>query len=232
MDLLGNEETDLFGKRKKILQGICKGPVPPLGSMNYAAIQKFIQRTKAYAEKNGINGQIYLNWAIEVLLHSLETDSASRIFLPKTETSPFDAIDLFPFDAVETYTIEKVSLERAYLIAPIWNDGDVCRALADAGRGQQANTGREPKGYYIADIGLAVICEDVHEIYFSQLWSRGEVLLNVVSLADLADVISTDGENWYISGEEDDDDDDWYPVAEPRMAALYDLALQRLGFTE
>jgi hypothetical protein len=57
--------------------------------------------------------------------------------------------------------------------------------------------------------------------------------LNVVSLADLADVIATDGTNWYISGEEEeDDDDDWYPVAEPRMAALYTLALQRLGFTD
>jgi hypothetical protein len=223
----------VLGKRKKTLKEMCEGPVPPMGSMDYAAIQKFLKRARAYADENGIDVQMYLNWAIEVLLHSLESDSASRIFLPKTQTVPFDVLDLFPFDAVESYTVERVPMDKAYIIAPIWNDGDVCRALADSGRGQLVSKANEPKGYYIADIGLAVICEDVHEVYFSQLWSRSEVLLNVVSLADLADVIATDGTNWYISGEEEeDDDDDWYPVAEPRMAALYTLALQRLGFTD
>ena len=61
----------------------------------------------------------------------------------------------------------------------------------------------------------------------TQLWKRGAACLKTASLADMADVIRTDGENWYVK--EDDGEESWYPVQEPRMAAIYSMALERLG---
>lgn len=217
----------MFEKRKKTLRDLRCGPVPPIGSMEDVSLQKFLDGAKAYAAETGISYHAYLNWAIETLLYSLEADSAARIFIPKTDTVSFDPEELFPFSAVPSYTNEKVSLEKAYIIAPLWNNVAVCRALADTASGWLPDKADRPMGYYIADIGLAVICGGVHHMYFSQLWKRGAACLKTASLADMADVIRTDGENWYVK--EDDGEESWYPVQEPRMAAIYSMALERLG---
>lgn len=195
--------------------------------MEDGSLQKFLDGAKAYAAESGISYQAYLNWAIETLLYSLEADSAARVFIPKTDTVSFDPEELFPFSAVQSYTIEKVPLEKAYVVAPLWSNIAVCRALADTVSDWKPERPDRPVGYFIADLGLAVICGEVHHMYFSQLWKRGVACLKTASLADMADVIHTDGENWYVT--EDDGEESWYPVQEPRMAAIYSMALERLG---
>lgn len=219
----------MFDKRKRTLRELRRGPVPPIGSMEDASLQKFLDGAKAYASETGISYNAYLNWAIETLLYSLEADSAARIFVPKTDTAQFDPEDLFPFSAVPSYVMETVSLDKAYIIAPLWNNMATYRALADATSGWQPDREDKPVGYFISDIGLAIICGEVHHMYFSQLWKRGAVCLKTASLADMSEVIRTDGENWYVT--EDDGDESWYPIQEPRMAAIYSMALERLGIS-
>lgn len=202
-------------------------PLPPIGEMDYASIMKFLHLAEQRCREEGRSVRVYLSWAMHVLLTSLSADSASRIFLPKTETAPFQAEDLFPFSAAEPTGREVVALSGRFVIAPIWNNAKAAAALESV---QEAGYGEEEPcitvlGYFFKDFNLAVIDSDVHRMYFSRLWGHGKALLNVYTLEALEGVVQTDGENWYVR--EPDGSETYCPVLEPRMAALYALGLKK-----
>ena len=198
-------------------------PVPSLAHPDLGSVEKFL----AAAKGAGQDPAPWLDWAIHVLLNSLMADSASRMFLPKTETAPFQAEDFFPFSAVKPAGRQMVELARCFVIAPIWNNAEAIAAMeqvrAAVPAGKEA--GGMAVGWYIPEINLAVVGGEVHRAYFSRFYGGGSALLSLYRLKELADHVSTDGENWYVK--EQDGSETWCPVLEPRMAVLYQLALKR-----
>ena len=197
-------------------------PLPPLDCPDLESIQKFL----AAAQGAGLDPAPCLDWAIHVLLNSLMADSASRMFLPKTETSPFHVEDLFPFSAVKPAGRQVVELAHSFVVAPIWNNAEALSAMEEVrgGKPLQAAHG-QAAGWYIQELNLAVIGGQVHRAYFSRFYGQGSALLNLYHLKSLAEHVSTDGENWYVK--EQDGSETWCPVLVPRMAVLYELALKR-----
>ena len=217
----------MFGSRNRKETAACNRPLPSLGDMDYETIMRFLDVAEERAKKAGVSFQIYLEWAIHVLLASMSSDCASRIFLPKTETGPFEPEDLFPFSAVPPDDRKIVSIARSYVIAPIWHNAMSYQAVEELTARQftEADAGDEVMGEYISDLNLAVVTADPHEIYFSRFWGHGAALLNVHTLDSLEQVVSTDGENWYVK--EADGSETYCQVLEPRMAVLYTLALRK-----
>ena len=195
-------------------------PLPALDRLDLDSVEKFLAAVRGA----GRDTAPYLDWAISVLLNSLMADSASRIFLPKTETAPFQAEDFFPFSAARPAGRQNMDLSRCFVIAPIWNNAEAIEALEQSRAGRTAGA-KPAAGWYIQELNLAVIGSEIHQAYFDRFYGRGNALLHLYRLRQLAEHVSTDGENWYIK--EQDGTETWCPVLEPRMAVLYALALKR-----
>ncbi len=196
-------------------------PVPSLSCPDLGSVEKLLAAVRGA----GQDSAPYLDWAIHVLLNSLMADSAARMFLPKTETAPFQAEDLFPFSAVKPAGRQVVELARCFMVAPIWNNAEAISAMERVRSGAKTGAGGMATGWYIPELNLAVVDGEVHQAYFSRFYGGGSALLGLYRLKDLSAHVSTDGENWYVK--EQDGSETWCPVLEPRMAVLYDLALRR-----
>lgn len=202
------------------------GPVPPLGCMDYASVMKFWNASAERFQANSWDLSAVIDWAIKTLLNSITCDSASRIFLPKTETSPFDMEDLMPFSAVTPAGQAKIPLHRSFLLAPVWNNSDTADTLRHAAQSPEESLPEKVSiGIYIKEWNLAIVQKAVHEANAARFLGRGIALMDTYSLRDLAAVIRTDGTNWYVS--ETDGSESYCPVLEPRIAALYNLSLER-----
>lgn len=202
-------------------------PLPSLSAPDLESIEKFLSAAGEHCAEVGRDEMMYLDWAIHVLLTSMMADNASRIFLPKTETAPFDAEDLFPFSAVEPSGRQLVELSRSFVISPVWNNVEAITVMEYVRSGDPSSheLNGAAVGWYIKELNLAVINKDVHLSYFSRFYGRGQALLYAYRLKDLAEQVSTDMENWYVT--ETNGEETWCPVLEPRMALLYKLALRR-----
>ena len=159
---------------------------------------------------------------------SLTSDSASRIFLPKTKTGPFVLDDLIPISGLPPAGEKRVKLSECGLIAPVWNNGSLEAALEslyDSGFAS-LDVDQPFGGAYFQELRLAVIDSpsDVDIPNVLRVWSRGSVRLPSYSLKDLEPLLSTDGETWYIQYDGIEREE---PVLEPRMAALYNCGLRR-----
>ena len=80
-------------------------------------------------------------------------------------------------------------------------------------------------GVYLKELNLDVVDAAPHESLCCRFLGQGTVLLDTYSLRDLAPVIRTDGDDWFVT--EADGGETYCPVLEPRMAALYRLGLER-----
>lgn len=202
------------------------GPLPPLGHLDFASTMKFREMALEQFHAHGWDATVLLDWMIRTLLNSLMADSASRIFLPKTETSPFVLDDLLPLSAVEPTGRAKLPLTRTFLLAPAWSNRETAEALHQAAELPiEELAGGAAVGVYLKELNLAVVDAAPHESLCCRFLGQGTVLLDTYSLRDLAPVIRTDGADWFVT--EADGGETYCPVLEPRMAALYRLGLER-----
>ena len=213
----------MFGKKNFLP---LDGPMPPLGLLDFESTMKFREIALEQFQTRGWDTTVLLDWMIRTLLSSLMADSASRIFLPKTETSPFVLDDLLPLSAVEPMGRVKLPLTRAFLLAPAWNNRETAEALHQAvGYSMEALVDEAPVGVYLKEFNLAIVDAAPHESLCCRFLGKGTALLDSYSLRDLAPVIRTNGEDWFVT--EADGSETCCPVLEPRMAALYRLGLER-----
>ena len=211
------------------LKALYESPLPPMALTDYGALSKFLNSGARRCRESGRNFDLFLDWAIHVLVTSLAADSGSRIFLPKTRTGPFALDDLIPISELPPSGKARVRLAETRLIAPVWNNSDLELALEafyDSGF-EDARIDQPFGGAYIQELNLAIIDSpsDVDVPYVLRIWGKGSIQLNSYSLKDLEPVLRTDGETWYLR--EEDGGETELPVLEPRMAALYNCALHR-----
>ena len=210
------------------LKNLYGGPLPPMALTDYEAMSKFLNQGAQRCRVSGRNFDLFLDWVIHSLTASLTADSASRIFLPKTKTGPFALDDLIPVSAFSPAKKKRVRLNECSLIAPVWNNGSLEAALESLydSNFTSLDVDRPFGGAYFQELRLAVIDSpaDVDVPNVLRVWSRGSVILPAYSLADLENVLSTDGEKWYLRDKEGEREE---PVLEPRMAALYNCGLRR-----
>lgn len=215
------------------LKSLYEGPMPPMGLTDYESLSKFLNAGAQRCKTSGRNFDLFLDWAIHALLASLTSDSAARIFLPKTRTAPFVLDDLIPLSGIRPGGKKRIQLSETHLIAPVWNNTDLGLALEAFYDSGFAGTDLEEVfgGVYIQELRLAIIDApaDVDVPQVLRVWSRGSILLNSWSLGELEPVLSTDGEHWYLQGE---DGEQKLPVLETRMAALYNCGLRRYADRE
>ena len=210
------------------LKNLYEGPLPPMVLTDYESMSKFLSSGVQRCKASGRNFDLFLDWAIHALLASLTADSASRIFLPKTKTGPFELDDLIPISGLQPSGKKRIQLQEVSLIAPVWNNSDLESALEafyDSGFAD-VKLDQPFGGAYIEELRLAIIDSpaDVSVPYVLRTWNRGSVELNTFKLKDLESQISTDGDNWYY---QEDGEEVTEPVLEPRMAALYNFDLRR-----
>ena len=205
-----------------------ESPMPPMALTDYEAMSKFLNRGAQRCKASGRNFDLFLDWVIHALTQSLTADSASRIFLPKTRTGPFELDDLIPLSTLQPLRKQRIQLRETNLIAPVWNNSDLESALeAFYDSGFAGMDIEEPfGGVYIQELRLAIIDSpaDVDVPHVLRVWSRGSILLSSWSLKELEPLLSTDGEQWYLQEEEGERTE---PVLDPRMAALYNCGLRR-----
>lgn len=210
------------------MKTLYESPLPPMCLTDYEAMSKFLNSGAQRCKVSGRNFDLFLDWVIQALLASLTSDSAARIFLPKTKTAPFELDALLPISGLPGSGKKRVQLRESHLIAPVWNNTDLGLALEafyDSGF-QDLKIEQPFGGAYIEELKLAVIDSpsDVDLIHVLRTWHRGSVQLPSYSLKALEPFLSTDGVNWYVrEGEEEREE----PVQETRMAALYNCALRR-----
>ena len=209
------------------LKDVYENPLPPMALTDYDALSKILNDGMRRCGESGRNFNMCLDWAIHALITSLTSDSASRIFLPKTKTAPFYMDDLLPISGIQPSGKKRVQLQETYLIAPVWNNTDLELALEafyDSGF-EDSKVDQPFDGAYIEELKLAIIDSpsNVDVPYVLRVWGRGSIQLNTYSLKQLKTVLRTDGSKWYIQDEEERSE----PVLEPRMAALYNCALRR-----
>ncbi|MCI9332440.1 MAG: hypothetical protein HFG05_09750 [Oscillibacter sp.] len=210
------------------LKNLYAGPLPPMALTDYESMSKFLNQASQRCKVSGRNFDLFLDWVIHALSISLTSDSASRIFLPKTKTGPFVLDDLIPISGLPPAGEKRVKLSECGLIAPVWNNGSLETALEslyDSGFAS-LDVDQPFGGAYFQELRLAVIDSpsDVDIPNVLRVWSRGSVRLPSYSLKDLEPLLSTDGETWYIQYDGIEREE---PVLEPRMAALYNCGLRR-----
>ena len=194
------------------LKSLYEGPMPPMGLTDYESLSKFLNAGAQRCKTSGRNFDLFLDWAIHALLASLTADSAARIFLPKTRTSPFVLDDLIPLSSIPPVGKKRVQLSETHLIAPVWNNTDLGLALEafyDSGF-EDVKIEQRFGGAYIEELRLAIID------------SPSE--LDTYTLKALEPVLRTNGDAWYL---QDGESERAEPVREPRMAALYNCGLRR-----
>lgn len=211
------------------LKDVYENPLPPMALTDYEALSKILNDGMRRCQESGRNFNMFLDWAIHALITSLTSDSASRIFLPKTKTAPFCLDDLLPISEFQSSGKKRIQLREAHLIAPVWNNTDLELALEafyDSGF-EDTKVDQPFGGAYIEELKLAIIDSpsDVDVPYVLRVWGRGSIQMDVYSLKSLQPVLRTDGTKWYIQDEEGEERSE--PVLEPRMAALYNCALRR-----
>lgn len=211
------------------LKDIYERPLPPMCLTEYDALSKFLNDAMRRCEQSGRNFDMFLDWTIHALISSMTSDSAARIFLPKTKTAPFYLDDLFPISDIQPSGKKRIKLSDVNLIAPVWNNADLESALEafyDSGF-EAAEIDQQFGGAYIEEMNLAIIDSpsDVDVPYILRVWGRGSIQLDSYSLKALKPLINTDGVKWYIQG--NDGEEYAEPVLEPRMASLYNCALRR-----
>lgn len=210
------------------LKSLYEGPLPPMALTDYESLSKFLNAGSQRCRTSGRNFDLFLDWVIHALLASLTSDSAGRIFLPKTKTAPFDPDDLIPLSGIKPSGKKRIQLSETHLIAPVWNNTDLGLALEafyDSGF-EDVKIEQHFGGVYIEDLRLAIIDSpsDVDIPNVLRVWNRGSLTLDSYPLKSLEPVLSTDGDIWYLQeGEEQHTE----PVREPRMAALYNCGLRR-----
>ena len=210
------------------LKNLYESPLPPMALTDYEAMSKFLNQGAQRCKVSGRNFDLFLDWVIHALTVSLASDSASRIFLPKTKTGPFVLDDLIPISGCPSTGIRRVRLSECSLIAPVWNNSDLDAALESLydSNFKSLDIEQPISGGYIEELRLAVIDSpaDVSVPNVLRVWSRGSVQLTSYTLRDLELLLSTDGEKWYI---QEEDGERAEPVLESRMAALYNCGLRR-----
>ena len=210
------------------MKNLYEGPLPPMALTDYETMSKFLDLAVRRCRESGRDFNLFLDWAIHTLTVSLTADSASRIFVPKTKTAPFQLEDLLPLPEVRPSGQRRLQLNAVNLIAPVWNNSELESAIESFYDSGFADTTLEKTlGIYIEELNLAILDtpNEVDMPYVLRVWGRGSVQLDCYSLKDLAPLLDTDGENWYI--QERDGGEQTLPVLEPRMAALYNCALNR-----
>lgn len=210
------------------MKTLYESPMPPMCLTDYDTMSKFLNSGAQRCKASGRNFDLFLDWVIQALLASLTSDSAARIFLPKTKTAPFETDDLIPLSDLPSAGKKRIQLREAHLIAPVWNNTDLGLALEafyDSGF-QDLKLEQAVSGCYIEELKLAIVdaASDVNLIHVLRTWHRGSIQLESYSLKTLEPFLSTDGDNWYLQDEEGEREE---PVQEPRMAALYNCALRR-----
>ena len=111
------------------MKDLYESPMPPMALTDYEAMSKFLNRGAQRCKASGRNFDLFLDWVIHALTQSLTADSASRIFLPKTRTCPFELDDLIPLSPLRSQRRQRVQLRETNLIAPVWNNSDLESAL-------------------------------------------------------------------------------------------------------
>ena len=101
------------------LKNLYAGPLPPMALTDYEAMSKFLNQAAQRCKVSGRNFDLFLDWIIHALSMSLTSDSASRIFLPKTKTGPFVLDDLIPISGLPPAGEKRVKLSECGLIAPV-----------------------------------------------------------------------------------------------------------------
>lgn len=210
------------------LKNLYESPMPPMALTDYETMSKFLNQGAQRCKVSGRNFDLFLDWVIHALTVSLSSDSASRIFLPKTKTGPFALDDLIPLSDFPPTGEKRVRLRECSLVAPVWNNSGLEAALESLYDSNFASLDieRPVGGAYIEELRLAIIDSpsDVDIPNVLRVWSRGSVQLKTYSLKNLEPLLSTDGEKWYLQDEDGERDE---PVLEPRMAALYNCGLRR-----
>jgi len=197
-------------------------PLPPLSGTDCGAVLKFLNAAESKSIEAHEPLDPYYDWVIHTLLSSMMVDSASRIFLPKTETSQFQLDDLFPFSYVRPTGTVPVKLADVFVIAPLWNNADSLRSIRE-----REALPRTSVGVYIEELNLAIITDSVHQVYFSRYSRHGDVVLYKYELAEMAKTVRTDGTSWLVTNDKGDQEE--FTAMEPRMAVLYSVALRRHG---
>ena len=209
------------------LKDLYESPTPTVALTDYDEFSKFMNRAEQRCGETGGNFDVILDWAIHSLILSLTSDSPGRIFLPKTRTNQFDLCDLLPVEDIQPSGKRLMALKDLSIIAPVWSNGDLERSLEAfySGGYQGKVLDKEVSGICIPELKLAIVCNNVDDIYVQRIWRAGAALFDMYSLKDLEPILSTDGAFWYF--DEGDGEESSEPVLEPRMAALYNCGLRR-----
>lgn len=210
------------------LKNLYAGPLPPMALTDYESMSKFLNQASQRCKVSGRNFDLFLDWVIHALLASLTSDSAARIFLPKTRTAPFVLDDLIPLSGIRPTGKKRIQLSETHLIAPVWNNTDLGLALEafyDSGF-EDVKIEQHFGGAYIEELRLAIVDSpaDVDIPNVLRVWNRGSLQLDTYTLKSLEPVLSTNGDAWYL---QEDGGERAEPVREPRMAALYNCGLRR-----
>ena len=90
------------------MKTLYESPLPPMCLTDYDAMSKFLNSGAQRCKTSGRNFDLFLDWVIHALTQSLTADSASRIFLPKTRTCPFELDDLIPLSPLRSQRRQRV----------------------------------------------------------------------------------------------------------------------------
>ena len=141
------------------LKNLYEGPLPPMALTDYEAMSKFLNQGAQRCKVSGRNFDLFLDWVIHALTMSLTSDSAARMFLPKTKTGPFVLDDLIPLSGLAPSGKKRVRLSECSLIAPVWNNGSLEAALESLYDSGFAGLDVEEPfgGAYFPELRLAVV---------------------------------------------------------------------------
>ncbi len=146
------------------------GPLPPMSGLDYQSVMKFLDFAEERCAEEGQSLDPVYDWLIRCLLNSLVSDSASRIFLPKTQTKQFERDDLLPLYAAAPRGTGEDPVGHSFIIAPIWGNADAVDAILTLQKRGGAHEGPRDMvvGAYIKELNLAIIEKAVHEMYFTR----------------------------------------------------------------
>ncbi len=210
--------------RAESLQNV---PIPSMSLVDRDSVYKFLEHAREYCDQERVPFSNFLNLTIHELLVSLASDNASRLFLPKTDTAPFKPEMLFPFSAVRDYTQEKIPLKGNIVIAPVWNNMEVCKSVGRlVNEKKESDPGRTVSGIFIPEMKLAIVARDTELRFVEHTWGLGAALMYVVSVNAMDDVVGIEDDCWVY---EDDGDPVMKPILERRFALAYEMELIRQG---
>lgn len=138
---------------------------------------------------------------VKYLLHGMETN-----------------MDIIPY--VKPYKDDTVDMAGKVVLSFPWNRCKLNGSICDVNQKGFIKYPQNCKGVYYEELGLVHITNGFHHAAVAFIENTGEADLEIISLHNYFDTLTTDGAYWMCHGERTRCDD-------YRLAVLYELARQR-----